>query len=72
MLGSRASGRPIWLPPGSWNRRHPHGRHTLDGPAAAQLLVSRGVGYGGLPLRPFSPAEVIAVTISWEAATPWG
>jgi len=40
--------------------------------AAAQLLVSRGVGYDGLPLRLFSPAEVIAGTITWEAATPWG
>lgn len=48
-----------------WNKRYPVGRHRLDR-SRATLLVSRGVGYGGLPLRLFAPAEVILVTITWE------
>lgn len=56
------SGKPIWVPPGHWNRRYPFGRHQLDAPGAV-LIVSRGVGYGGLPLRLFAPAEVVTITI---------
>jgi len=60
------SGRPLWVPPGRWNRRYPQGRYALDQPPGAVLIVSRGVGYGGLPLRLFAPAEVHVATVTWE------
>jgi len=31
-------------------------------------MVSRGVGYGGLPLRLFAPADLIAATITWKVS----
>ena len=62
------SGRPIWIPPGRWNRRYPHGHHILDNDTAARLIVSRGVGYGGLPLRIFAHSEVLVATITWAHA----
>jgi hypothetical protein len=58
-------GRPLWVPPGRWNRRYPVGRHRLADHGGATLLVSRGVGYGGLPLRLFAPAEIHAITVRW-------
>lgn len=64
------SGRPLGLPPGRWNRRYPWGQHRLDPPLAATLLVSRGAGYGGLPVRFFAPAEIVVATSTWYHATP--
>jgi predicted MPP superfamily phosphohydrolase len=66
------SGRPIWVPPGSYNRAYPHGRFVLDGDHRPALLVSRGVGYGSLPLRLFAPSDVLLVTLRWREKTALG
>jgi hypothetical protein len=62
-------GRPILLPRGRWNRRYPAGIFTLDRPAGATLVVSRGVGFSGLPLRLFAPADIVVVENRWSAST---
>jgi predicted MPP superfamily phosphohydrolase len=61
-------GRPIFLPRGELNHRYIAGRYQLDDHPNATLLVSRGVGYGGVPVRAFAPADIIHCTISWEAS----
>ncbi len=58
------NGRPILLPKGKLNRRYPVGRFTLSTPHQT-LIVSRGVGFGGLPLRLFAPSEIIICTLAW-------
>ena len=50
-------GRPILLPPGPLSRRYPAGRYQ-PGPGRT-LIVSRGVGYSTVPVRAFSPSEVV-------------
>jgi hypothetical protein len=64
------SSRPIWLPPSNYNRAYPHGCFALDGAHQPALLVSRGVGYGGLPLRLFAPSDVLLVTLRWCEKAP--
>lgn len=59
------SGRPLWLPAGRLNRRYPAGRYHLGPRPHQDLLVSRGVGYGGLPIRLFAPPDIICAQISW-------
>lgn len=54
-------GRPIIVPPGALSRRYPGGRYDLG--AGRTLIVSRGVGCGGLPLRVNAPAEVLRVRL---------
>ena len=63
-------GRPIWLPPGAYNAAYPHGRFALDGAHEPTLIVSRGAGYGDLPLRLFAPSDVLLVTLRWREAVP--
>jgi hypothetical protein len=48
-------GRPIYLPPGPYSRRYPHGLHSVDD---FLLFVSRGVGTTELPIRIFAPADI--------------
>ncbi len=50
-------GRPVLLPPGPLSRRYPAGRYQ-PGPGRT-LIVSRGVGYSTVPVRAFSPSEVV-------------
>lgn len=59
------SGRPLWLPTGACNRRYPAGRYHLGPQPHQDLIVSRGVGYGGLPIRIFAPPDIICATIRW-------
>lgn len=47
---------PIILPRGSGSRAYASGRIRL--PGRGQMLVSRGVGMSGLPIRLFAPSEV--------------
>lgn len=51
-------GAPIVMPGGSLNRRYSRGHHTLDGHQPRALLVSRGVGCSGFPVRLFAAPEV--------------
>jgi hypothetical protein len=56
------SGRPIVVAHGALSRRYNAGRYMLD--AGGTLLVSRGVGFGGvLPLRYNAPAAVMVCTV---------
>jgi predicted MPP superfamily phosphohydrolase len=56
-------GRPILIQPGSLSDRYVAGRFTVAG-SDRTILVSRGVGYGDLPLRWNAPADVLLCTIS--------
>ncbi|MGH7616841.1 MAG: metallophosphoesterase [Gemmatimonadaceae bacterium] len=52
-------GTPILMPGGPLNRRYSRGRHAIGGNARPRaLLVSRGVGCSGLPVRLFAAPEV--------------
>lgn len=48
-------GRPLLLPDGQLNARFPHGWFRLGD---AQLLVSRGIGCSGIPVRVFAWPQV--------------
>ena len=48
-------GVPIVLPTGRLNRRYPHGEFTTD---SGRLLVSRGIGCSGVPVRLFAQPEI--------------
>jgi predicted MPP superfamily phosphohydrolase len=54
-------GRPVFTACGPLSRRYPAGRFALDG--GRTLLVSRGVGYTGLPLRLNAPAAITVCTL---------
>jgi predicted MPP superfamily phosphohydrolase len=56
------SGRPIVMPGGPLNRMYPHGTHRLPDHGDATLIVSRGIGCSGLPLRLFAAPEVHVCT----------
>jgi predicted MPP superfamily phosphohydrolase len=56
-------GRPLWMPGGPLNRCYPHGLHELSNFNGATLVVSRGVGCSGLPIRMFAPPEVHVCTV---------
>jgi predicted MPP superfamily phosphohydrolase len=56
-------GRPLWMPGGSLNRRYAHGVHELSEFADATLIVSRGIGCSGLPVRMFARPEVHVCTL---------
>jgi predicted MPP superfamily phosphohydrolase len=51
-------GAPIVMPGGPLNRRYSRGYHELDGDRVRALLVSRGVGCSGFPVRLFAAPEV--------------
>jgi predicted MPP superfamily phosphohydrolase len=56
-------GRPLWMPGGQLNRRYAHGVHELSDLGGATLIVSRGIGCSGLPVRTFAPPEVHVCTL---------
>ena len=51
-------GAPILMPGGPLNRRYSRGHHELGGARPRRLLVSRGVGCSGFPVRLFAAPEV--------------
>lgn len=51
-------GAPIVMPGGPLNRRYSRGHHALAGARPRALLVSRGVGCSGVPVRLFAAPEV--------------
>jgi predicted MPP superfamily phosphohydrolase len=57
-------GIPILVPPGPLSRRYPRGRYAL--PRGSTLLVSVGVGTVLLPLRLFTPPEILVCTLKPE------
>jgi predicted MPP superfamily phosphohydrolase len=60
------NGKPVWLPHGALNRQYACG-HFRIGPQEHQtLVVSRGVGYGGLPIRLFAPPDIVMYTLNWN------
>lgn len=60
------NGRAIWMPRGRLNRQYAAGHFQVGPPPYHRLIVSRGIGYGGLPLRLYAPADIIACTITWQ------
>jgi predicted MPP superfamily phosphohydrolase len=56
-------GRPIMMPGGPLNRAYAHGSHQLPAYEGATLIVSRGIGCSGLPVRLFAPPEVHVCTV---------
>jgi uncharacterized protein len=56
-------GRPIVMPGGPLNRRYAHGVHRLPDHGNATLIVSRGIGCSGVPVRLFAPPEVHVCTV---------
>jgi predicted MPP superfamily phosphohydrolase len=58
-------GRPIILPKGAGDRRFAHGHFHLE--TGGELLVSRGVGMSGAPVRLFAPSEVHLCTVTTSA-----
>jgi uncharacterized protein len=55
-------GRPLWMPGGPLNRMYPHGTHQLPDHGDATLIVSRGIGCSGVPVRLFARPEVHVCT----------
>jgi predicted MPP superfamily phosphohydrolase len=55
------NGRPLLVGDGELSRRYNAGRYSL--PRNRTLLVSRGVGYGTLPIRWNSPSAVLLCSI---------
>lgn len=55
-------GVPIVMPEGHGGRRYAHGQFRLSG-VHGELIVSRGVGLTGLPVRLFAPSEVHLCTL---------
>lgn len=51
-------GWPIMMPGGPLNRMYAHGTHELAEYERATLIVSRGIGCSGVPVRLFAPPEV--------------
>jgi hypothetical protein len=51
-------GAPIVMPGGPLNRRYSRGHHQVGGTRPRTLLVSRGVGCSGFPVRLFAAPEV--------------
>ena len=62
-------GRPIWMPGGPLNRRYAHGAHELLDHGNATMIVSRGIGCSGLPVRVFARPEVHVCTVLPAAVT---
>lgn len=56
-------GTPIVLPRGEGLRRLAYGRFPPAQTGNGTLIVSRGVGYSGVPLRAFAPPEVLLVEL---------
>lgn len=58
-------GVPIIMPPGHGGRRYAHGQFKLSNGHGA-LIVSKGVGLSGLPIRLFATSEVHLCTMHWR------
>ena len=56
-------GIPIVMPTGEGVRRLHYGRFDPRATGNGTLIVSRGVGYSGLPLRAFAPPEVVLLEL---------
>ena len=56
-------GRPIVMPGSPLNRMYPHGTHKLPDHGNATLIVSRGIGCSGVPVRLFARPEVHVCTV---------
>jgi uncharacterized protein len=56
-------GIPLLLPTGEGLRRLAYGRFGPETTDNGTLLVSRGVGYSGLPIRAFAPPEVMLLEL---------
>ncbi|GAB4129555.1 MAG: hypothetical protein Fur005_46730 [Roseiflexaceae bacterium] len=59
------NGFAFLLLPGSLSQRYAAGRHRIT-THQREILVSRGVGYGDLPIRWNAPADILACTLQWE------
>jgi predicted MPP superfamily phosphohydrolase len=57
-------GRPILLPKGVFVRTYIAGEYRIEGEGSGMLIVSRGVGCDFLPLRIFSPSEILLCEIA--------
>jgi hypothetical protein len=60
------NGRPIWIPRGMFNRQYAAGHFRIGARPHQRLIVSRGVGYGGLPVRLYAPPDIVLCTITWS------
>jgi uncharacterized protein len=56
-------GVPIVVPNGALCRRYPHGEHRVGPGGRSTLLVSRGIGCSGVPVRLFAPPEIHVCTL---------
>lgn len=56
-------GRPIVMPGGPLNRLYAHGMHLLPEYGDATIIVSRGIGCSGVPVRLFARPEVHVCTV---------
>jgi predicted MPP superfamily phosphohydrolase len=57
------NGRALRLPHGRFNRKYVAGHFQVGRSSQSRLIVSRGVGYGGLPIRLFAPPDVVICTL---------
>jgi len=57
------NGRTLFLPHGAFNRKYVAGHFQVGPTAQSRLIVSRGVGYGGLPIRIFAQPDVVICTL---------
>jgi uncharacterized protein len=62
-------GIPILMPSGHVERRYAHGRLPLPN-GYGELLVSKGVGFTGLPIRLYAKSEVHICTVNWRTEAP--
>lgn len=60
------NGRAIWMPRGRLNRRYAAGHFQVGLQPSQRMIVSRGIGYGGLPIRVYAPADIIECTLTWQ------
>jgi predicted MPP superfamily phosphohydrolase len=58
---------PLHLGKGVLNRAYWRGRFQVGAEGRSTLMVSRGLGCTGLPVRLFATPEVILCTLRWEA-----
>ena len=56
-------GRPLYLPPGPYNRAYASGRFAVGAGGRATLLVSRGIGCSTIPLRLFAPGNLFSCEV---------
>ncbi len=56
-------GHPIRRPHGRLSRKYIAGHFLVGAYASQHLIVSRGVGYGGIPLRLFAPPDIVVCTL---------